>query len=138
MSEIQNVFTVSDDVYCPEGEGKVIVDYVENLFSRVSSKVAELNGKVDWLLIKSGELGDIAFSSQWFFEENLEKKLREHDENISVVRMHAKGCGGAVGEDNIERWIKEKLDKEEVSLNYVNSPNLNYRGFVGYHLVHGE
>jgi hypothetical protein len=133
MSKIQNIYTVSDNVICPVGEGEVINNYLEGVFSRIASKVVSLGQPVDWLVVKSDDLDDVCFSSQNFFEERLEKKLKEHNPDISVVRSHSQENGGHIPNNTIKEWIGKHIEEKDISFNYFNDPNLDVC-FVGYHL----
>lgn len=131
--KIQNIFTVDDRVYCPGGEGEIIRKYLVGVFSRIAPQVIRAGNPVDWLVVKSSTLGDVTWSSQNFFEEMLEKALREHDKTISVVREHSIVHFGATSCESVDDWIKKMLQQENIQVNYLNQPDLDL-GFVGYHL----
>jgi hypothetical protein len=134
MKQEQNIYTVSDSVHCPYGEGEIITNYLNDLFTRVSSDIVKLGQPVDWLIVKSDSLEDVTFSSHSFFEELLEKKLKEHDKDISVLKGHSRAFGGAIGNHTIREWIYDTLNpKKLLDLNYLNNPWLK-TSFVGYHL----
>ena len=56
MEKSQLVYMVEDSFYCPEGEGKIIRDYLRGVYSRVSEKLLSLGKSVDWLVIQSSDL----------------------------------------------------------------------------------
>ena len=129
----QHIYTVEDRVYCPEGSGEVVITYLDGLFARIAPQVVRVRRPVDWLIVKSDNLGDVTFGSQDFFEGRLEKALREHNAQISVITGHSHGVGGALSNIDVENWIREILQDKEVTFTYLN-PLFLETMFVGYHL----
>ena len=131
----QNIYTISDEAYCPEGSGEPIKQYLQETFGRIASQIIAVGEPVDWLVIKSRSLDDVVNGSQNFFEEMFEKELQSSakpGQKVSVVRYHGITHGGAISQKNILEWIERRL-KEDFEPHYLNEVNLGL-SFVGYHL----
>jgi hypothetical protein len=132
---IQNIYTISDRTYCPEGSGEPIRQYLQEAFGRIAPQVVAVGVPVDWLVIKSDSLDSVVNGSQSFFDKMFEDALQSaagSKQKVSVVRHHGITCGGAISEADILEWIKKRLGKD-FEPNYLNEPNLGLN-FVGYHL----
>ena len=132
---IQKIYTIEDHIPCEAEEGEGVDRYLLGVFSRIAPAVVAVRMPIDWLVVKSSPLDCVVNGSQNFFDEMLEKALRESGagEKVSVFRTHGVTCGGAVSNRDIEEWMKSHL-QQEFRADYLNEPNLSWYGFVGYHL----
>mgnify|MGYP001560260754 CR=1 FL=1 len=130
----QNIYTFLDKVRCPEdGSGELVTKYLDELFSRISNEVVELNQPVDWLVVKSEGLSGCVFGSHSFFLGRLEKSLKEKSgKNISVIADGSILVGASTSKDSVREWIEGNMEIRGLNLNYINTHP--FPTFVGYHL----
>ncbi len=137
----QYIYTVEDYTVCPYGEGQPILDYLGRVFSSVAPKVMSAGERepVDWLIVKSGSLFNVTFSSMGDFEDMLEAALKECHPKISVVQKDSFGLAGAISYQSIEKSIERRIGKSgglaswDNGLRFLNRMDLG-NGVVCYHL----